>query len=121
MTLTNVEYSFRSLKTDLGLRPVYHQNAKRTEGHLFISVLAYHLLINIERRLRSCGDTRKWSTIKKILSTHQRTTVIFTDSNNQINHLRVSGMPESEHQEIYKILGIKDKLGPSHKMAGTRL
>jgi len=121
MTLTNVEYSFRSLKTDLGLRPVYHQNAERTKGHLFISVLAYHLLINIERRLRECGDTRKWSTIKKQLSTHQRTTVIFTDSENVINHIRVSGMPEIEHQEIYKLLNVKDITKRIHKMAGTRL
>jgi len=121
MTLTNVEYSFRSLKTDLGLRPVYHQNAERTKGHLFISVLAYHLLINIERRLRECGDTRKWSTIKKQLSTHQRTTVIFTDSENVINHIRVSGIPEIEHQEIYKLLNVKDITKRIHKMAGTRL
>ena len=121
MTLTNVEYSFRSLKTDLGLRPVYHQNAERTKGHLFISVLAYHLLINIERRLRECGDTRKWSTIKKQLSTHQRTTVIFTDSNNVINHIRVSGMPEIQHQEIYKLLHVKNTTKRIHKMVGTRL
>jgi len=121
MTLTNVEYSFRSLKTDLGLRPVYHQNAERTKGHLFISVLAYHLLINIERRLRESDDTRKWSTIKKELSTHQRTTVVFTDSNNVINHVRVSGKPESKHQEIYKLLNVKDITKRIHKMAGTRL
>jgi transposase len=121
MTLTNVEYSFRSLKTDLGLRPVYHQNAERTKGHLFISVLAYHLLINIERRLRESGDTRKWSTIKKELSTHQRTTVVFTDSNNVINHVRVSGKPELKHQEIYKLLNVKDITKRIHKMAGTRL
>lgn len=121
MTLTNVEYSFRSLKTDLGLRPVYHQNAERTKGHLFISVLAYHLLINIERRLRECGDIRKWSTIKKELSTHQRTTVIFTDSDNVIHHVRVSGKPELMHQEIYKLLNVKDITKRIHKMVGTRL
>ncbi len=51
MTLTRVEAAFRSMKTDLGTRLIYHQIARRTEGHLFISVLAYHLLINIEHRL----------------------------------------------------------------------
>ncbi len=40
MTLHRVEDAFRLLKTDLGIRPVYHQMAKRTEAHLFISVLA---------------------------------------------------------------------------------
>ncbi|MCL4449396.1 MAG: transposase, partial [Actinobacteria bacterium] len=40
MTLVRVEEAFRSLKSDLGLRPVYHQLAERTAAHLFISVLA---------------------------------------------------------------------------------
>ena len=39
--LTNLESVFRSLKTDLGLRPVFHQIDARVEGHLFISVLAW--------------------------------------------------------------------------------
>lgn len=121
VTLTNVEGAFRALKTDLGMRPVYHQNKERTEGHLFISILAYHLLINIERRLREKNDHRKWSTIKTELSTHRRSTIIFTDSNNEINHLRVSGIPESKHKEIYKLLDVKDPTERIHKLAGVRL
>ena len=50
MTLTRVDEAFRCMKSDLGTRPVYHQIAGRTKGHLFISVLAYHLLINIEHK-----------------------------------------------------------------------
>ena len=121
ITLTNVEGAFRALKTDLGMRPVYHQNKERTEGHLFISILAYHLLINIERRLREKNDHRKWSTIKTELSTHRRGTIIFTDSNNEINHLRISGMPESNHKTIYKLLDVKDPTIRIHRLAGVRL
>ncbi|HZK61052.1 MAG TPA: hypothetical protein VFC41_03180 [Anaerovoracaceae bacterium] len=121
MTLTNVESAFRALKSDLGMRPVYHQSKERTEGHLFISVLAYHLLINIERRLREKNDHRKWSTIKTELSTHRRNTIIFTDSNNEINHLRVSGILESNHKEIYKLLDVKNPIQRIHKLAGIRL
>ncbi len=44
--LTNLESVFRSLKTDLGLRPVFHQIDARVEGHLFISVLAPSLISN---------------------------------------------------------------------------
>jgi transposase len=109
-TLTQVEYAFRSLKTDLGVRPVYHQLAERTRGHLFISVLAYHLLICIEHQLRESGDHRKWSTLRKQLSTHQRSTVMLTDEHDQIHHIRVSGRPESIHQEIYRFLDVKDPL-----------
>jgi transposase len=43
VTLTDLEAVFRSLKSELGLRPVYHHKTDRVSGHLFISVLAYHL------------------------------------------------------------------------------
>jgi len=51
MTLTRVEAAFRALKSDLGLRPVRHQGDNRTRAHLFVSVLAYHLLASIERTM----------------------------------------------------------------------
>jgi transposase len=59
-TLVRMEDAFRDLKTDLGLRLVHHQLEERTEAHLFISVLAYHLLISIDSELRRQGDHRRW-------------------------------------------------------------
>lgn len=120
-TLVKVEEAFRDLKTDLGFRPVHHQLAERTEAYLFILVLAYHLLILIECELRDKGDHRRWSTIKDVLSTHRRTTVIMTDANDQIHHIRSSGVPESEHTEIYRILKIKDPLKKKRSLIGKRL
>ncbi len=52
MTLNKVEKAFKSMKSDLGTRPVFHQTAERTEAHLFISVIAYHILCHIEWRLK---------------------------------------------------------------------
>jgi len=115
-TLTQVEYSFRCLKTDLGFRPVYHQLSRRTEGHLFISVLAYHLLICIETQLRSQEDTRKWSSIRKILSTYQRSTIVMTDHESDIHHIRVSCLQDPGHQDVFRKLNIKDPTKKSHKV-----
>ena len=42
--LTDIEDTFRSMKSELGLRPVYHQKEYRSDGHLFITVLAYHIV-----------------------------------------------------------------------------
>jgi len=109
-TLTQVEYAFRCLKTDLGMRPVHHQIERRTRGHLFISVLAYHLLIAIETRLRENQDSRKWSTIRRVLSTHNRSTVILHGEGGVVHYVRVSGQPETEHREIYRKLRVKDPL-----------
>jgi transposase len=107
MTMTRVEEAFRCLKCELGTRPVYHKIARRTKGHLFISILAYHLLINIEYKLSSAGDTRRWSSIRKILKTHQRATIIITDTNQQIHHLRITSQAEPCHSQIYHLLKIK--------------
>lgn len=110
MTLTRVEAAFRDLKSELGLRPVYHQKASRTRSHLFIGVLAYHLLVGIENILRQHGDHREWKTIREVLSTHHRTTVNLVGAERQIYHVRVSGTPESCHQSIYRCLGVVDRL-----------
>jgi len=61
MTIQRVESAFRSLKSSLGLRPIHHQKEERTEGHLFISVLAYHLLNTVEHKLQKAGDIRTLS------------------------------------------------------------
>jgi len=58
--LTNLEDAFRYLKDELGLRPVHHQKESRSDGHLFITVLAYHLLISIQTKLRSSGIHMRW-------------------------------------------------------------
>lgn len=120
-TLTNVEAAFRDLKTDLGLRPIYHHLAERTKAHLFISVLAYHLLNSIEQTLRQKDDHRRWSTIREQLGTHQRITVNLTDAGKRIHLCRVSSMPELIHQEIYQLLVIKDPLKRLNHIAGSRL
>jgi transposase len=108
MTLTKVEKAFRSMKSDLGTRPIYHQKAIRTEAHLFISVMAFHLLCHIERSLRSKGINREWRGVRTDLSTHQRSTIIIQDEKSGgTYHVRVSGTPEASHESIYRALGIK--------------
>ena len=113
-SLARVESAFRSLKTDLGLRPVYHHKASRCSAHLFISVLAYHLLNTIELALLDSGEHKRWSTIRDELSTHMRTTVIMTDKEGAIHHIRVSSSPETHQKKIYDMLGVKDRLGKVH-------
>jgi hypothetical protein len=110
MTLTKVESAFRSLKTDLGTRPIYHQGAERTSAHLFISVLAYNLLTNIEYRLREKDDYSSWNTIKNILSTHHRTIIQWKDENENIRHKKSNSTPETSHKKIYRTLEIKNPL-----------
>jgi transposase len=106
-TLHKVEKAFRSLKTDLGFRPIHHQLDTRTEGHLFISVLAYHLMVATERRLRMAGDHRSWDTIRKTMSTLVRGTITMADSDGNIHSIRTTSAMEPEHRQILNTLGIQ--------------
>ena len=53
MQLCHVEEAFRTLKGDLGLRPIFHRKAERIEAHLFVAFLAYCLSITLRQQLRS--------------------------------------------------------------------
>jgi len=109
--LTRIERAFRCLKTSLGFRPIYHQIELRSDTHMFISVLAYHILHTIESRLRSHGDHRSWHTVRKILSTHQRLTIEYNYKEKETmrhGHIRLCSAPEKEHKIIYHRLGLSD-------------
>ncbi len=109
--LTRVESAFRSLKSSLGLRPNFHQNQERADTHLFISVIAYHILHTIEYKLRLCGDHRSWATICEILSTHQRLTIEYNAKEQEQvrrSHLRLCSTAEPEHRQIYQRLNLKE-------------
>ena len=53
MQLVFVEEAFRTLKGDLGLRPIYHHKPQRIEAHLFVAFLAYCLSITLRQRLKA--------------------------------------------------------------------
>jgi hypothetical protein len=108
--LTRIEKSFRTMKSFLGARPNFHQLEQRADAHLFISVLAYHILNIIEYKLRIHGDTRNWATIRKILSNHSISTISFDilqENKRKKYHLRLPGTPEPAHNDIYKKLDVK--------------
>jgi transposase len=121
--LTRVERAFRSLKSSLGLRPNFHQNEHRADAHMFISVLAYHILNIIEFKLRKTGDHRSWDTRKSALSTHQRLTIEYDvkkDDKIYHNHLRLCSSAEPEHQKIYQRLGVSDIPLPRKKYTANQ-
>jgi transposase len=78
--LTDLEAVFRSLKSELGLRPVYHHKEERVDGHLFITVLAYQFVQIIRKQLQEHDIQCRWSSLREILSVQQRVTASFQRS-----------------------------------------
>ena len=110
ISLGRVEKAFRNMKSHLGFRPIFHQCEARADAHLFISVLAYHLLQAIEHTLRQAGDNRSWWSIKKALSTHTAMTLSYdelSDSQRWIkHHVRTTSLAEPHQKHIYSLLAI---------------
>jgi transposase len=114
--LTNLESVFRSLKTDLGLRPVFHQIDRRVEGHLFISVLAYHFVHTLRLHLRAQGIDDSWETLRETLATQQRVTATMQRRDGRAVHVRKATRPEPRHQQIIEILGHAPNPGGTHRV-----
>jgi transposase len=106
MMLGRVEESFRCLKSELGMRPVFHRKDPRQEGHLFITVLAYHLLASIQRQLKDKGISHRWSTLRNRLATHMRATASITNDKGERISIRQTGDPETFHLEVYHALAM---------------
>jgi len=109
--LTDLEAVFRTLKSELGLRPVHHQIADRVSGHLFITVLAYHLVHVIRCQLKLADIHDNWTTLRNILLPHSRVMVSMQSKNGDTIHVRKSMRPEPQQQKIYSLLGVKSHPG----------
>jgi transposase len=105
--LTRVEDAFRDIKSPLMERPIFHHLKHRTQTHIFLCVLAYHLLAAIEHRFLQAGIHTSWATIRDQLRTHQVITIVLPeDKNGRILKIRKATIPEPEHRHIYATLRI---------------
>lgn len=109
--LTNLEAVFRSLKTDLGLRPVFHQTESRVDAHLFLSLLAYILVHTIRTQLKASGIDDSWDKLRSILSGQVRITTTVQRKDGRIVHVRKATRPESALQRIYTALKLSANPG----------
>lgn len=104
--LTDLEAVFRSLKSELGLRPVYHQKEERTEGHLFITVLAYQAVQVIRRKLKNHGIHDSWATLRRIFAGQCRITATFRQEDGRTLHVRKTTIAEPKLKKLYDALGL---------------
>lgn len=110
MLLTRVEAAFRTLKTPLRERPIFHQLERRVETHIFLCVLAYHLVVCVEHALRQREIHSCWDTVRKTLSTHQVVTIRLPTAEGPVLSIRKATTPEAEHKEIYQALGVPESI-----------
>jgi len=114
--LTDLESVFRSLKSELGLRPVFHSKEGRCDGHLFITVLAYQCVQVLRLQLKKADIHQSWSSLKSRLSIQRRVTASMRRKDGRTVHVRKSTVAEPALASIYKALGISPAAGGTRKL-----
>ena len=113
--LTRAENAFRDMKSPLAERPIWHHLERRTDTHIFLCVLAYHLLISIEKTLLDKGVHTSWATVRDILKTHQICTVVLPTDDGSSLRIRKAATPDPDVQQLYRQLDISpDIIKPEH-------
>jgi len=115
MTLTRVEDAFRMMKSEMGLRPFRHHTEPRCRAHVWITILAYHLLRWVEYTLELSGYQGTWRTVRRLLQTHGYSTVIVPTAEGLVHHTRKPGRPSDTQRLIYSLFGIDWKDLPIRK------
>jgi transposase len=113
--LTRVEDAFRDMKSPLSQRPIFHHLQHRVETHIFLCVLAYHLLIAIEKSFLDQGIHTSWATLRQQLSTHQVVTAVLPTTDGDLLKIRRATTPEPQHRLIYRVLAIPEEVMPPIK------
>ena len=94
------------MKSPLAERPIWHHLERRVDTHIFLCVLAYHLLISIEKTLLDNSVHTSWATIRDILKTHQICTIVLPTDDGACLRIRKAATPDPDVQELYRYLNI---------------
>lgn len=108
-TIREVEATFRCLKGDLNLRPVFHKTDDATMAHLHLGLLAYQLVSTIRFQLKQKGITHEWKEIVRIMNTQKMVTTHLVNTDNEKISIRKCSTPEPKVQTIYMALGYEQK------------
>ena len=105
--IREIEYTFRVLKTDLDLRPIYHKTDDASMAHLNLGLLAYWLVSTIRYQLKQKGYKSSWKEIVRIMNTQKCVTTTMDSINNQTISIRQCTEPTVKVKEIYEIMKYK--------------
>lgn len=105
MNLVRIEESFCTLKSDLGLRPIFHQLDGRIEAHVFISFLAYCLHVTLEKYNKKAATGLSSRSVLERMSEIQMLDVTIPATDGRKVRLKRYTKPEKVHQLLLAQLG----------------
>jgi len=106
-SLTQIEATFRILKTDLHLRPVHHSSDNQSEAHIYLGIVAYMVVATIRHQLKQAGLHYDWQNIVRIMNTQKMVVSTVRDTNDQLLLIKKCSRPQPKALEIYQALNLK--------------
>ena len=106
LQITEVEAVFWALKSELGLRPIWHKGDNQICAHLFITVLAYHAVHLIRIQLKRDGNNLCWASIRNRLQNWVRITTTLQEVGGGVITTRQDVWPSAEAAEIARRVGV---------------
>jgi transposase len=108
-TIREIESTFKTLKTDLDLRPIYHKNDESTIAHLNLGLLAYWLVNTVRQKLKKQGVSHNWKEIVRIANTQKVITTTGTNASENTLQVRKCSEPGAKLKELQSLLKIKPR------------
>jgi len=105
--IREIEYTFRVLKTDLDLRPIYHKTDEAAMAHLHLGILAYWLVATIRYQLKQKEYNHDWREVVRIMNTQKCVTTSVENIQGQIISVRQCTEPTQKVKYIYNLMNYK--------------
>lgn len=105
----SVEAVFRCLKTDLDIRPIYHQKDDFIEPHIWLGIIAYQVVNYIRAALNDHGITYSWATIVEKMESMQSSIVSVNNSRNEKIYVKLCTRPTTDQAAIFDALDFKHR------------
>ena len=106
-TIREIEATFRVLKTDLDLRPIYHQKDESTMAHLHLGLLAYWLVNTVRHQLKKEGIHCGWREIVRTMNTQKAVTTLAQNNLEEVIMIRRCSEPSQPVRKLYDALKYK--------------
>lgn len=105
--IREIEYTFRVLKTDLDLRPIYHKTDDASMAHLHLGMLAYWLVAAIRYQLKQKGENSDWREVIRTMNTQKCVTTSVENIKEETISIRQCTEPNQQVKKIYDLLNFK--------------
>ena len=106
-TIREIEATFRTLKTDLDLRPIYHQKDDSTMAHLHLGLLAYWVVNTVRHQLKKKDIHSDWREIIRTMNTQKAVTTLAQNTHDEVIMIRRCSEPNHQVRRLYDVLKYK--------------